>query len=51
MVNRHTPLNYRDDPKLLEDDTGEVSNFEHRGWWFDSRIEIFSLLDGNQLAK
>lgn len=32
---------------LLLDDTGEVPSFEWRGWWFDFRIEIFSILDRN----
>ena len=35
-----------DDPKLLGDN-GEVPIFEWSGWRFDSRCEIFSLLDGN----
>jgi hypothetical protein len=34
----------QDDPNL-PDDSGEVSIYEWSGWRFDSRYEIFSLLD------
>jgi hypothetical protein len=34
----------RDDPKLLGD-SGEVSIYKWSGWQFDSRFDIFSLLD------
>jgi hypothetical protein len=35
----------RNDP-TLSDDCGEVPKAKWRGWQFDSRLEIFSLLDG-----
>ena len=35
----------RDDPKLLVD-SGEVPISKWSDWWFHSRYEIFSLLDG-----
>jgi hypothetical protein len=41
----------RDDPKLLGNN-GEIPIFKQSDWWFDSRCEIFSLLDGiNQLSR
>ena len=40
----------QDDPKLLGD-SGEVPNPEWSGWAFDSRYEVFSLLDGKELAR
>ena len=39
----------RDDPKLLGDN-GEIPFFEWSGWRFDSRCEIFSLLDGKKTS-
>ena len=35
----------RDDPKL-PGDSGEIPISEWSGWQFDTRYEIFSLLDG-----
>ena len=40
----------QDDPKLLGD-SGEVPISEWSGWRFDSRCEIFSLLDRGKLTK
>ena len=42
----HFPIDQvRDDLKLLGD-SGEVPIYKWSGWQFDSRSEIFSLLDG-----
>ena len=43
-------MHARDDPKL-PGDSGEVPISEWNGWRFDSRFEIFSLLDGEKLAR
>ena len=40
----------QDDPKQLVD-SQEVPIFDWSGWWFDSRCEIFSLLDGKGEKK
>jgi hypothetical protein len=49
--NTHVPFrSVQDDPKL-PDDNGEVPNSEWSGWQFDSRCEIFSLLDGEKLVR
>ena len=42
-------LDGRDDPKQ-PGDSGEVPISEWSGWRFDSRYEIFSLLDGTRIA-
>ena len=39
----------RNDPKL-PGDSEEVSNSEWSGWRFNSRYEVFSLLDGKKLV-
>ena len=43
------PLQVRDDPKLLGD-SGEVPISERSGWLFDSRCEIFLVLDGKKFS-
>ena len=39
-----------DDPELLGD-SGEIPISEWSGWRFDSRCEIFSLLDGKKKPR
>ena len=43
-------MEVRDDSKL-PDDSGEVSISDRSGWQFNSRYEIFSLLEEKNLTK